>query len=121
QVLAKATAADYDTPWIDAPTGGGGAVSSVNRKTGGVVLPSADTMLDEGLPASGRDVLEQFPQMLADFTGYSADELSSKANIDELATKANIDDIPEQRVHGGHIYIQEAPPPNPQPGDIHLW
>src|SRR5690606_6226031 len=38
QVLAKATAADHDTQWIDPPTGGDGAVSSVNAMTGHVVL-----------------------------------------------------------------------------------
>src|SRR5690606_31134835 len=70
QVLAKATAADHDTQWIDPPTGGGGAVSSVNGKTGDVVLTSADIMFYEGMPVSVQDVLEQFPQMLVDFTDY---------------------------------------------------
>lgn len=42
QVLAKKTAADYDTQWIDPPEGGGGAagVVSFNGRTG-AVTPSA--------------------------------------------------------------------------------
>ena len=28
QILAKASAADYDTEWVAAPTGGGGTVST---------------------------------------------------------------------------------------------
>jgi len=42
QVLAKKTAADYDTQWIDPPEGGGGAagVASFNGRTG-AVTPSA--------------------------------------------------------------------------------
>lgn len=39
QVLAKKTAADYDTQWIDPPEGGGGAagVASFNGRAGAVV------------------------------------------------------------------------------------
>lgn len=43
QVLAKLSNADYDTGWIDIDSeGGGGAVASVNGKTGIVVLNAAD-------------------------------------------------------------------------------
>lgn len=42
QVLAKATATDYDTEWVDAASGGGGAVDSVNSQTGVVVLDADD-------------------------------------------------------------------------------
>src|SRR5690625_2750584 len=106
QVLAKATAADHDTQWIDPPTGGGGAVSSVNGKTGDVVLTADDIEGDNnGTPMSVQALIEGLAY------GIAA----------ELATKANIGDIPEQRVHGGRIFIQETPPTSPEPGDIHLW
>lgn len=134
QVLAKATAADHDTQWIDPPTGGGGAVSSVNGKTGDVVLTGADIMFDEETPASLQFALEAFGQTLADFTDDFEDALDTKAdlyhthNIEDvnglqyaLDHKANINDIPEQRVFGGRIFIQETPPTSPEPGDIHLW
>src|SRR5690606_7050437 len=86
QVLAKATAADHDTQWIDPPTGGGGAVSSVNGKTGDVVLTADDIEGDNnGTPMSVQALIEGLAY------GIAA----------ELATKANIGDIPEQRVHGG--------------------
>lgn len=43
QVLAKATATNYDTHWVDQTGGtGGGAVSSVNGYTGAVVLAASD-------------------------------------------------------------------------------
>ena len=46
QLLAKASPADFDTVWIDPPTGGtGGAVDSVAGRTGAVVL-SADDLTD---------------------------------------------------------------------------
>lgn len=46
QVLAKASPADYDTEWIDPPTGtGGGAVDSVAGRTGVVTL-TADDLTD---------------------------------------------------------------------------
>ena len=48
QVLAKATATDYDTEWTDAAAGGG-AVDSVNGQTGVVVLDATDV----GADASG--------------------------------------------------------------------
>lgn len=43
QVLAKASATDYDTTWVDQSSGGGtgGAVDSVNGQTGAVVLDAA--------------------------------------------------------------------------------
>lgn len=41
QVLAKASAADQDTEWVD-QTGGTGSVDSVNGQTGVVVLDAAD-------------------------------------------------------------------------------
>jgi hypothetical protein len=43
QILAKASATDYDTQWAD-PAAGGGAVSSVDGQTGDVVL--TDTYVD---------------------------------------------------------------------------
>src|SRR5690625_3794973 len=95
-----------DGTWAHPPTGGGGAVSSVNGKTGDVVLTSDDIVGDNnGTPMSVQALIEGLAY------GMAA----------ELATKANINDIPEQRVHGGRIYIQETPPTNPEPGDIHLW
>ncbi len=44
QVLAKKTAADYDTQWIDPPEGGGGTsgVSSFNGRSGAVQPTSGD-------------------------------------------------------------------------------
>lgn len=44
QVLAKKTAADYDTQWIDPPEGGGGTsgVSSFNGRSGAVQPASGD-------------------------------------------------------------------------------
>lgn len=42
QVLAKASATDYDTHWVDQTGGGGGAVDSVNGQTGVVVLDTDD-------------------------------------------------------------------------------
>lgn len=44
QVLAKKTAADYDTQWIDPPEGGGGTsgVSSFNGRSGAVQPASRD-------------------------------------------------------------------------------
>lgn len=41
QILAKASGSDYDAEWITAPSGGG-AVDSVNGKTGVVVLDAED-------------------------------------------------------------------------------
>ena len=41
QVLAKTSNTDYDTEWVN-PSGGGGAVSSVNGQTGAVVLDASD-------------------------------------------------------------------------------
>lgn len=123
-----------DGTWAHPPTGGGGAVSSVNGKTGDVVLTGADIMFDEETPASLQFVLEAFGQTLADFSNDTADALDTKAdlyhthNIEDVSglqyaldNKANIGDIPEQRVHGGRIFIQETPPTSPEPGDIHLW
>lgn len=127
QVLAKATAADHDTQWIDPPTGGGGAVSSVNGKTGDVVLTGDDIMIAEDVPVSVPDVLTVFGQEFQDGLDTKAD-LYHTHNIEhvnglqgELDHKANINDIPEQRVFGGRIFIQETPPTSPEPGDIHLW
>src|SRR5690606_7000044 len=74
QVLAKATAADHDTQWIDPPTGGGGAVSSVNGKTGDVVLTSDDIQADfNGTPVSVQVYLELFDQAMVDFGSYLND------------------------------------------------
>lgn len=42
QVLAKRSNADYDTEWVNQSGGGGGAVDSVNGKTGAVVLDAED-------------------------------------------------------------------------------
>lgn len=42
QVLAKASDTDYDVEWVDQAGGGGGAVLSVNGKTGAVVLTQGD-------------------------------------------------------------------------------
>src|SRR5690606_9242531 len=73
QVLGKATAADHDTQWIDPPTGGG-AVSSVNGKTGDVVLTGDDIMFDiEGTPVSFLDVLEVIGQGFEDGLDTKAD------------------------------------------------
>ena len=41
QVLAKVSATDFDTEWVD-QSGGGGAVDSVNSQTGAVVLDADD-------------------------------------------------------------------------------
>lgn len=113
QVLAKATEADHDTQWIDPPTGGGGAVSSVNGKTGDVVLTGDDIMVDaQGEPASLQGILELFDDAIFDLGDYVEDQ---------LATKVNIDDLPEQRVQGGRVFIQAGAPVSPSPGDIHIW
>lgn len=54
QVLAKASGTDYDTEWIN--PSGGGAVESVNGKTGAVVLDANDvgayTKPSGGIPAT---------------------------------------------------------------------
>jgi len=42
QVLAKNSGTNYDTEWVDAATGGAGAVASVNGATGVVVLDQDD-------------------------------------------------------------------------------
>lgn len=95
QVLAKATAADHDTQWIDPPTGGGGAVSSVNGKTGDVVLTADDIEVEPtaGEPASLQVVLEVFGQTLADFTDDFEDELATKANVDHTHTIADVNGL----------------------------
>lgn len=49
QFPVKASDADFDIAWEDAPSGGGGAVDSVNGQTGVVVLDAADV----GADASG--------------------------------------------------------------------
>jgi len=55
QVLAKASGTDYDTKWVN-QSGGGGAVESVNGKTGAVTLTAQDvgayTMPTGGIPAT---------------------------------------------------------------------
>jgi hypothetical protein len=43
QVLAKASGADYDTEWVN-QQGGGGAVDSVNSRTGAVTLGPTDLL-----------------------------------------------------------------------------
>src|SRR5690606_24009941 len=93
QVLAKATAADHDTQWIDLPTGG--AVSSVNGKTGDVVLTADDIEVEPtaGEPASLQVVLEVFGQTLADFTDDFEDELAAKANVDHTHTIADVNGL----------------------------
>lgn len=45
QVLAKASGTSYDTEWVDASAGGGGAVTSVAGKTGVVTLVKGDVGL----------------------------------------------------------------------------
>ena len=42
QVLAKRSGTNYDTEWVNQSGGGGGAVDSVNGKTGTVVLSATD-------------------------------------------------------------------------------
>lgn len=48
QILAKSSGGDYDTGWIDAPSGG--AVDSVNGKTGVVTLDASDV---NAMPTTG--------------------------------------------------------------------
>ena len=56
QVLAKASDADHDTHWVSAPTGGGGAVDSVNGQTGEVDLDARYLQVWRG-PQSQYDAL----------------------------------------------------------------
>src|SRR5690606_10652900 len=95
QVLAKATAADHDTQWIDPPTGGDGAVSSVNAMTGHVVLTGDDIMIYEGttMAMSIQVALEAFSQALGDFTDDFEDELAAKANVDHTHTIAEVNGL----------------------------
>lgn len=112
----------------------GDAVSSVNGKTGDVVLTGDDIMLSEEVPLSVLDGFEGALQSVDNLRNDFWDELDEFAVKDHahnivdvyglqgaLDNKANIDDIPEQRVFGGRIFIQETPPTSPEPGDIHLW
>lgn len=46
KILAKKTGTDYDTEWVDAPSGGGD-VDSVNGQTGTVVLDAGDINVDD--------------------------------------------------------------------------
>lgn len=58
QVLAKATATDFDTAWTD-PAAGGGAVDSVNGQTGVVVLGAADVGADAAGAAAAAQAASQ--------------------------------------------------------------
>lgn len=63
QVLAKKSNADYDTEWVNQGGGGGGAVDSVNGKTGAVVLTASDV---GALPSS-----TSIPSKTSDLTNDS--------------------------------------------------
>lgn len=75
QLLAKATAADYDTAWVDPPQGGGGTapgVSSFGGRTGAVTPQVGDyTPAMVGAVPTGRKVNNR--ALSADITLTAAD------------------------------------------------
>ena len=82
QVLAKKSDTDYDTEWITGGSGGG-AVDSVNGKTGTVVLSTSDLENDSGYITSS--ALPVVPTNVSSFTndaGYiTTSDISGKQNI----------------------------------------
>lgn len=82
QVLAKASATNYDTEWVDAAAGGG-AVDSVNGQTGVVVLSATDVGAAATLHNQAWSTITSTPTTLA---GYG---ITDAASDSELSTHAS--------------------------------
>lgn len=87
QVLAKTSNTDYATGWVAQTGGGGGAVSSVNTRTGAVVLTSADVGLSNVNNTSDASKPVSTAQATADTAVQTAaaTDATTKANAAQAA------------------------------------
>jgi collagen type I alpha len=87
QMLVKLSAVDYDTGWTNPPSGGAGAVASVDGRTGAVVLSdlyvdvAGDTMTGQLVAPSVKlnAATAATPQLVAAVAGTTTAELRANA------------------------------------------
>lgn len=108
QVLAKKSGTDYDTEWVNQSGGGGGAVDSVNGKTGTVVLDADDVGAlpdDTVIPTKTSD--------LENDSGFLTSAPVSSVNGQTGAVSLGKSDVGLGNVDNVQQYSATNPPPYP--------
>ncbi len=90
QILAKSSNSDYDTNWVD-PSGGGGAVDSVNGQVGVVILDASDVGADpSGAASTAQSNAEAYTDL--ETTRAQGAESTLQSNISsEASTRSSAD------------------------------